>query len=118
MIWRMRHRRSPIGLAHISGFVAIGLTAIMASGLAAHARPSTQSYSCAGVRALIAERGPITLSTKAPHIYRKFYAPEHLCPFDTEHKTITVPTRDGSCRLYICRRPLKPMFEDRFKSLF
>lgn len=89
----------------------------MYTGLAS-ARPSTQAYTCEGVRAFIDQRGTVVMNTKNASVYRKFYAPQYQCPFSTEHRAHRVPTKSGTCTLYICREPREDMFGRKWPRRF
>lgn len=89
--------------------VTLGFAAL--SGSAADARPSTQDFTCSGVRAFVAQKGTVVMNTKNSYVYRKFYAPDYQCPFSTVHTRYSVPTKSGMCTLFICREPRRPMFE-------
>lgn len=84
----------------------------------ADARPSTQSYTCEGVRHFIDQRGTVVMNTKNASVYRKFYAPHYQCPFSTEHTAHRVPTKSGTCTLYICREPREDMFGRKWPRRF
>lgn len=73
----------------------------------AHARPSTKSYTCSGVKKLVSKRGAVVLNTKSSSVYRRFVANRSFCNRREETtKSYTVPTKSGKCRLKICYEPM------------
>lgn len=85
---------------------------------AAEARPNTQSYTCEGVRDFIDQRGTVVMNTKNASIYRKFYSRNYQCPFSTVHTAHRVPTKSGTCTLYICREPREDLFGRKWPHRF
>jgi hypothetical protein len=68
-----------------------------------HARPSTRSYTCPSLHNLIRQRGAVVLNYKGNHVYRRFVSSFRYCRYpDNMLRRFTVPTKTGSCRLYIC----------------
>lgn len=83
---------------------------------AAEARPSTTSYTCSGVRDLIARRGGITMNVKGTRVYRRFVPSRARCAPGQVTETYFAPTKSGQCRLRIC---VDPTFDDeRFRFRF
>lgn len=85
-----------------TGFVVAAALSIAAISQAGHARPGTQSYTCEGVRDLIAQRGAIVMNTTSSHVYRRFVANRSFCSYGERTKRYSVPTRSGRCSLRIC----------------
>ena len=77
----------------------------------AEARPSTQSYTCEGVKDFVDQQGTVVMNTKRSDIYRKFYSRSYECPFTQVHTAYRVPTKSGRCTLYICRPPKELFFK-------
>lgn len=92
-------------------FVGVCLSFSILSGSAAEARPNTQDYTCAGVRAFVDQQGTVVMNTKNRNVYRKFYARNYQCPFSNVHTRHSVPTKSGMCTLFICREPRRPFFK-------
>jgi len=92
-------------------FLGAFLTIVALSGGAAEARPNTQDYTCAGVRAFVDQQGTVVMNTKNRNVYRKFYARNYQCPFSNVHTRHSVPTKSGMCTLFICREPRRPFFK-------
>ncbi|MBN4066356.1 hypothetical protein JYT43_00860 [Ahrensia sp. AH-315-G08] len=69
----------------------------------ANARPSTQTYTCEGVKNYIYNRGAVVMNHKASHLYRRFVANSSYCKSGYPHlKPFSVPTKSGRCSLRIC----------------
>lgn len=78
------------------------LVALPAAALA-QARPDTRTMTCEGVRALVADRGAVVLTT-GPHTYDRFVAGTGYCALPEVALPVSVPTRDGDgCVVYACR---------------
>ena len=80
--------------------------AMMYAATAAHARPDTRAMTCAQTRALIQNRHAAVLTT-GPDTYDRFvrqYGNE--CDWPEVPVSISVPTRDGQCRVYRCEEPV------------
>ena len=69
----------------------------------ADARPSTQAFTCEGVRDYIASRGAAVMNTKTSSIYRRFVAHVGYCQSGEGIEYYSAPTRSGKCKLKICR---------------
>ena len=69
----------------------------------AEARPSTKSYTCQGLKELIAKRGAVILATKTQRTYNRFVANPGSCPRTSYFlKRVRVPTKSGQCSLRVC----------------
>lgn len=108
----------PVRIVKISSLWAAAFILLGLQMGSANARPSTQSYTCEGVRAFIDQRGTVVMNTKNASIYRKFYSPNYQCPFSTVHTAHRVPTKSGTCTLYICREPREDMFGRKWPHRF
>ena len=92
-------------------------TTLIAAGLAAtviapatetaDARESTRNFSCSAVQNLVDRQGAIVLNTKKSRVYRRFVRDRTFCALVENTRRITVPTRDGGCRLRVCYEPLE-----------
>lgn len=69
----------------------------------AEARPSTKSYTCAGVKNLIRKRGAVVMNHKSRHLYQRFVHSFRYCryPYNTT-RAFRVPTKTGMCSLRVC----------------
>ena len=76
---------------------------------AAEARPSTKSFTCAGARRFVRERGAVVMNHKAPHLYQRFVANSSYCDYEERARPFRVPTKSGSCTLKTCQ------FEERVR---
>ena len=82
-------------------------TSVLALGVigVADARPSTKSYTCAGVKSLLKQRTAVVMNTTSSRVYRRFVANRYVCRrpgFGGYAEYMTVPTKSGSCRLVFC----------------
>jgi len=69
----------------------------------ADARPSTRSYTCDGVKALIRKRGAVVMNHKNNNVYRRFVYSLGYCKRpDNRLRSFRVPTKTGTCTLKIC----------------
>lgn len=78
----------------------------MCAATAADARPDTRAMTCAQTQTLIQSRHAAVLST-GPDTYDRFvrqYGNE--CDWPEAPMSISVPTRDGPCRVYRCEEPV------------
>ncbi len=73
----------------------------------AEARPSTQRYSCPGLHDTVDRFGAIVMNTKNRRVYNRLVADRSYCEREKRLVRITVPTRDGGCRVFTCREPLR-----------
>ncbi|MDX8482677.1 hypothetical protein RFN28_30090 [Mesorhizobium sp. VK24D] len=79
---------------------------VLWSASAANARPDTRAMTCAETQALIQSRHAAVLTT-GPNTYDRFvrrYGNE--CDWPEVPMSISVPTRDGQCRVYRCEEPV------------
>ncbi|OHV89527.1 hypothetical protein [Mesorhizobium sp. ORS 3428] len=87
--------------------LTIGLAAgtiLWATG--AHARPDTRAMTCAETQALIQGRHAAVLTT-GPDTYDRFVRQfGNECDWPEVPMSISVPTRDGQCRVYRCEEPV------------
>ena len=92
------------------GLVAAFTSAIVVAMVVttANARPSTQRYSCEGVRDLIEDRGSVVMDLK-PGVYRRFVNNRQECELDQITERFYVPTTTGLCSLKICRSRAAPL---------
>ncbi len=97
-------------MLNFSKSLLVAVTVTAAVPVIAEARPSTQSYTCEGVKSLIRQRGAIVMSHKARHLYRRFVDSRYDCDTRSARtKPFSVPTKSGRCRLKIC-------IDDRFRT--
>lgn len=73
----------------------------------AEARPSTKDFTCSALRDVIRQRGAVVLNTKNANVYRRFVKDRTQCALTETTRGISVPTRDGQCRLRVCHEPLQ-----------
>ncbi len=73
----------------------------------ADARPSTQRFGCLGLHDFIDNTGAVVMNTKNRNVYNRLVANRSYCEREKRLIRITVPTRDGSCRVFTCREPLR-----------
>lgn len=73
----------------------------------ADARPSTQRFGCLGLHDFIDDAGAVVMNTKNRNVYDRLVANRSYCEREKRLTRITVPTRDGYCRVFICREPLR-----------
>ncbi len=67
------------------------------------ARPSTRSYTCAGLKDLIRKRGSVVMNYKGNSLYRRFVSNVGQCKYpDNRTRRFRVPSRDGTCTLKLC----------------
>ena len=89
-------------------FIIVGLTtSVLSFGVfgVAEARPSTKSYTCAGVKSLLKQRTAVVMNTTSSRVYRRFVANRYVCRrpgFGGYPEKMTVPTKSGPCRLVFC----------------
>ena len=91
--------------------IAVGALATfhMLAPSPADARPSTRSYTCAGVKNLIRARGAVVMNHKNSRVYQRFVHSWRYCRRpNNATRSFRVPTKTGSCSLKVCteRRPL------------
>ncbi|MEM1040173.1 MAG: hypothetical protein AAGI12_11980 [Pseudomonadota bacterium] len=96
-----RRARGKVGASVASVAGAMAFT--MLATTLAEARPSTRNFTCDGVRDFVADRGAVVMNHKSSRLYRRFVSGFGLCSFDERRAPFTVPTRDGACRLYVCK---------------
>ncbi|MEO0547126.1 MAG: hypothetical protein AAF035_09265 [Pseudomonadota bacterium] len=96
-----RRSRSKVGTGAAAIASAVAFT--MLATTLAEARPSTRNFTCDGVRDFVADRGAVVMNHKSSSLYRRFVSGFGFCSFDERRAPFTVPTRDGACRLYICK---------------
>ena len=82
------------------GLLALAVSVVFVAS--AQARPSTKSYTCAGVKQLVARNGAIVMNTKNRHVYNRFVANRSYCQLEEITRSVSVPTKSGRCRLKIC----------------
>ena len=96
----MGSRISKITVAFVLG----GLVFVSAPAADATARESTKSYTCAGLKQMLRKRGAAVLNTKNSNVYERLVANRSQCEFEQVTRRISVPTRDGSCRVRKCEQ--------------
>ncbi len=73
----------------------------------ADARPSTQRFGCLGLNDFIDDAGAVVMNTKSRYVYKRLVADRSFCEREKRIVRISVPTRDGRCRVFTCREPLR-----------
>ena len=80
-------------------FMLVGLSL----PVAAQGRPDARTMSCEEVRAMIATRGAVVLTT-GRHTYDRYVAGSHFCPPPDVARPETIRTRDADqCMVFACR---------------
>lgn len=69
----------------------------------ANARPSTQSFTCEGVKAFVNQRGAVVMDTKNNRVYKRFVKNRSFCELVQATARMSVPTKSGRCSLKICK---------------
>lgn len=67
------------------------------------ARPSTQQFSCPGLKQFINQRGAVVMDTKNNRVYKRLVKNRSFCELVQSTGRFTVPTQSGNCRVKICR---------------
>ncbi|UCI06234.1 hypothetical protein [Mesorhizobium sp. B1-1-8] len=79
---------------------------ILYAANAAQARPDTRAMTCAQTQALIQSRHAAVLTT-GPDLYDRFVRQfGNECDWPEVPISVSVPTRDGPCRVYRCEEPV------------
>ena len=94
----MGSRISKITVAFVLG----GLVFVSAPAADATARESTKSYTCAGLKQMLRKRGAAVLNTKNSNVYERFVAHRGYCQYEEVTRRVSVPTKNGVCRISKC----------------
>lgn len=78
----------------------------MFSSETAEARPNTSDFTCSALRSTINQRGAVVFNTRNNRVFRRLVRNRSQCALVENTRNISVPTRDGRCRVRICHQPL------------
>ena len=65
-------------------------------------RESTKSYSCSGLKQMLRKRGAAVMNTKNSNVYERFVAHRGYCQYEEVTRRVSVPTKNGVCRISKC----------------
>lgn len=89
--------RDMTGMLMVAGALAAAMPA------AAEGRPDARAMSCGEVRAMIASRGAVVLTT-GRHTYDRYVRDTRYCASPEIARVTTIRTRDAAaCPVYACR---------------
>ena len=74
----------------------------MAHSASAAKRESTKSYSCSGLKQMLRKRGAAVMNTKNSRVYERFVAHRGYCQYEEVTRRVSVPTKNGTCRVSKC----------------
>lgn len=94
-----------LSIARLAGNLLAAATVLCAAS-SAHARPDTRTMTCAETQALIKSDHAVVLTT-GPDTYDRFVRQfGNECDWPEVPMSITVPAKDGECRVYRCEEPV------------
>ncbi len=86
--------------------ITLAAGAMLCTAGTAFARPDTRAMTCAETQALIQSRHAVVLTTGRDTYDRFVRQYGNECDWPEVPVSMTVPTRNGECRVYHCAEPV------------